>query len=177
MVGMLGGNSGSVSRFSFRERLPGFSNRRRSLNPVSAVLQFMSIYLIKKVLSSAGVCDWQQHSSLKHTCTTHTLQFVIVKAFLLLLLNTSIGSWVSDFICICFGWKWLTLAGPVFWMQGQRRNPVFSESCHTPDVLRALSLVWWSAEVVFFEAASPDSLWISNSFKSQMPYSLSKSCV
>lgn len=162
---------------ALEKRLPGFSNRWRSLNPVSAVLQFMSIYLIQKVLT--GLCDWQQHTSLKHTCTTHTLQFCdrsSVRAFLLLLLNTSIGSWVSDFICICF-WPEVTDPGPVFWVQGQRRNPVFSESCHTPDVLRALSLVWWSAEVVFFEAASPDSLWISNSFKSQMPYSLSKSCV
>ena len=159
---------------ALEKRSPGFSVRRRSLNPVSAVLQFMSIYLTQKVLSSAGLCDWQQRTSHKHTCTTHTLRFcdtLSVKAFLLLLLNTSIGSSVS------LTDPGVTDPGPVVWLQSQRRNPVFSKSCHTPDVLLALFLVWWSAEVVFFEAASPDRLWISNSFKSQMPYSLSKSCV
>lgn len=93
---------------ALEKRSPGFSERRRSLNPVSAVLQFMSIYLIQKVLSSAGLCDWLQRTSHKHTCTTHTLQFCdisSVKAFLLLLLNTSIWSSVSLFLAGS-DWPW-----------------------------------------------------------------------
>lgn len=106
MVDILAAESESGNRFSCRERLPSISNRLRFLNPVSTVLQFLSVYPIQKAQIVLGFVT-DHHILHTNTHTTLTLQFCdmsLVKAFLLPPLNSSIWGLVSDSICIKLFW-------------------------------------------------------------------------
>lgn len=143
MVDILAAESESGNRFSCRERLTSISNRLRFLNPVSTVLQFLSVYPIQKAQIVLGFVT-DHHILHTNTHTTLTLQFCdmsLVKAFLLPPLNSSIWGLVSDSICIKLFWAGVTDPGPISWLQSQRRNPASSESCHIPGIWHAISVL------------------------------------